>query len=119
MNRTSILAAVALATAAFFACDASAATPPAREFDPVAITAAKTKADHEAIAAAYDAEAAAADRKIKLHEAMLSRYQTPGGKPYMAAMANHCKALIKEYTEAAKHKREMAAEHRRIAATLP
>lgn len=119
MKRTHILAAITFATAAVFTFNASAAAPPIPELDPVTITAAKTKADHEAIAAAYDAEAVVADKKAKLHEGMLRSYQTPGTKPYMAVMVTHCKALTKQYTEAAKLNREMAAEHRKIAAALP
>lgn len=119
MNRTNFIAAITLATAALFTFNASAATPPVGELDPVTITAAKTKADHEAIAAAYDAEAVVAEKKAKLHEAMMRSYQTPGTKPYMAVMVSHCKALTKQYTEASKLDREMAAEHRKIAATLP
>lgn len=119
MNRTNVIAAIALAAASLFALDVSAATPPVGALDPVTVTAAKTKADHEAIAAAYEAEAVVAEKKAKLHEAMLLSYQTPGTKPYMAVMVTHCKALTKQYTEAARLDREMAAEHRKIAASLP
>lgn len=119
MKRTNPLAALTLAAAAVVTFDAAAAAPPIGELDPVTISAAKTQADHEAIAAAYDAEAVVAEKKAKLHEAMLRSYQTPGTKPYMAVMVTHCKALTKQYTEAAKLNRDMATEHRKIAAALP
>lgn len=119
MKRTSILSAVTLAAAAIVAFDASAATPPTGSLDPVTVTAAKTKADHEAVAAAYEAEAVAAEQKAEMHVEMATKYRDFGTKPPWAAMASHCTQLKEQYLEAAKINRELAAEHHRIAAKLP
>jgi hypothetical protein len=81
------------------------------------IAAAKTPADHEAIAQAYDAEAAAADAKSKAHEGMARTYRAGGGAPKAssAAMTGHCDRLMKSYSSAAAEYRALAAEHRKLA----
>jgi hypothetical protein len=119
MERTSILPAVTLAAAALFAFDASAATPPAGSLDPVTVTAAKTKADHEAVAAAYEAEAVAAEQKAQMHVEMAAKYRDFGTKPPWSAMSSHCAQLKKQYLMTAKLNRELADEHHKIAAELP
>jgi hypothetical protein len=82
------------------------------------IAAAKTPADHEAIAKAYEAEAAAADAKAKAHETMARTYRAGGGAPKAssAAMVGHCDRLMKDYSAAAVEYRGLAAEHRKLAA---
>ena len=82
------------------------------------IAAAKTPADHEAIAKAYDAEAAAAEAKAKAHEGMARTYRTGGGTPKASptAMVGHCDRLMKTYSSAAVEYRALAAEHRKLAA---
>ena len=115
-NTSSLLALAAFALLAF---DATAAAPPAGTLDPVTITAAKTRADHEAVAAAYDAEAAAAQRMAQMHEEMAVKYRDFGTKPPWNAMASHCAQLKKQYASAAQVNRDLAAEHRKIAAQLP
>jgi hypothetical protein len=82
---------------------------------PEQIAAAKTPADHEAIAASYDQEAARLEEKAKEHEAMAKSYRSAStGKKgsYAAAMSAHCLNLSKKYREAAEASRAMAAEHR-------
>ena len=80
------------------------------------IAAAKTPADHEAIAKAYDADAAAAEAKAKEHQTMARAYHSAGGtKSTGNAMVRHCDRLVKEYTDAAADYRALAAEHRNMA----
>lgn len=85
---------------------------------PAQIEAAKTSADHETIAAAYDKEAARLESMAKEHEAMSKSYRaaatgTKGSNP--AAMAAHCNKLVTEYKAAAQENRDLAAAHRQMA----
>jgi hypothetical protein len=84
---------------------------------PEQIAAAKTPADHEAIAAAFDQEAARLEAKAKEHDAMSKSYRSAAtGKKGMnaAAMSAHCLKLATKYREAAEENRAMAAEHRKM-----
>lgn len=78
------------------------------------IEAAKTPADHEAIAAAFDQEAARLEARAKEHEKMAHSYRTTGSKvgQKSASMHAHCAKLAKQYSEAAQENRELAKEHR-------
>lgn len=99
----------------------TAATPPVPSLDPVTITAARTKADHEAIAAAYEAEAVAAEKKAKLHREMGNAYSqlAAGTRPAgYRDMVSHCTHLEKTFGDVAKMNRQMADQHRQIAAKL-
>ena len=83
------------------------------------IAAAKTPADHEAIAKQYDAEAAAAEARAKEHEMMVQTYAVAANGPKNAgakSMVGHCKNLVKEYKEAATNYKALAADHRKMAA---
>lgn len=121
MTRSNIIAgvivALALAIVAAISFDASAAGPP-NTLDPVTVTAARTKADHEAIAKAYDREAADLDEKVEMHQRMADAYKY-AGKPVFEIQMKHCLALVKDFKAAADETRALAAEHRKIAATLP
>lgn len=77
---------------------------------------AKTAADHEAIAAYYDKEAAGAKENAELHSKMLKVIKTQGG-PGVAKwhMDTHCADLVKGYESAAKRYTEMAHAHREMA----
>jgi hypothetical protein len=87
--------------------------PAAAEVTEAQIAAARTPADHEAIAKAYEADAATADAKAKQHEAMARTYRSTGGpKSSTNSMARHCERLVKYYTDAATDYRALAAEHR-------
>ena len=83
------------------------------------VAAAKTPADHEAIAKAYDADAAAAEAKARTHEGMARMYRVGGGAPKASstAMVRHCDRLVKDYSAAAVEYRGLAAEHRKLAAS--
>ncbi|SRR6266849_2511672 len=79
---------------------------------------AKTPADHEAIAAFYDQEAAAAEEKAKLHHSNHKTYEKyPPFRGLKAApnMAYHCDALGRYFQEAADQDKALAAGHREMA----
>ena len=78
------------------------------------IEAAKTPAEHEAIAKIYEDEAASLTRKSEMHGEMAKNYRL-GGKPFMAAQAKHCAALEKDYKAAATQNLELAAIHHQLA----
>jgi hypothetical protein len=80
------------------------------------LEAARTPADHAAIAQAYEDEAAALERKADAHEAMAKIYRSGGApKAGSPAMTSHCERLVKEYRGAAQSARSLAAEHRALA----
>jgi hypothetical protein len=104
------VAAVMLSGSAW-AADATMVTP-------AQIEAAKTSADHEAIAASYDNEAAQLEAMAKKHEGMARSYRAAaagakGANP--AAMSAHCNKLITQYKAAAQENRDLAAAHRQMA----
>ena len=72
------------------------------------IAGAKTPADHEAIAAYYDHEAASNQKMAELHRASENIYTK-------TINVLHCKALIKSYEEAARADQALAAWHREMA----
>lgn len=84
--------------------------------DSVTITAAKTRADHEAIAKAYEAEAASLEKMAAMHKNLGETYSgQAGGKSWHTAQAKHCKGVASDLTAAAKEERALAAEHRKLA----
>jgi len=89
---------------------ASAAAP-----DPATISAAKTPADHEAIAKAYEEEAASLDKLAARHKDLGETYGQPGGKLWQAGQSKHCLSVANELAAAARNERALAAEHRKMA----
>jgi hypothetical protein len=79
------------------------------------IAAARTPADHQAIAAAYDAEAKAADEMAADHETMAKAYKSAGAKGGTQSMVSHCGRLVTQYRAAAQEYRALATEHRAMA----
>lgn len=80
------------------------------------VEAARTPADHEAIARAYDSKAVAAEADANGHEAMARTYKAGGApKGNSAAMVRHCERLVTNYRAAATEYRALAAEHRKLA----
>jgi len=101
------IAAVALSGSAW-AADTDA-------LDTVKIEAAKTPADHEAIAKAYEAEAIRFEKMAEMHKSLAQTYSGQGGsKPWHAAQAKHCDAVGASLQTAAKESRELAASHRKM-----
>jgi len=80
------------------------------------IAKAKTPADHEAIAAYYDKQAAAARANAEIHKRMLESYRKAGG-PLLEKwhLDHHCSSLIKDYENAANMNATMAEAHRKMA----
>jgi hypothetical protein len=86
--------------------------------DVVTITAAKTPADHEAIAKAYEAEAASLEKMAAMHKNLGETYSSQaGGKAWHAAQAKHCASVASDLAAAAKAERALAAEHHKMATT--
>ena len=69
---------------------------------------AKTPADHEAIAAYYEKEAASAEAKAALHRKAESNYKPVG-------MAQMCKSIAAYWDKVAKEAKELAKAHLAIA----
>ena len=74
---------------------------------------AKTPADHKAIAAYYDREAAEAKEKAEMHRKTAERYRSFNMKPH--DMVDHCDDLATSYSRVAKDAADMAAAHRATA----
>ena len=75
---------------------------------------AKTAADHEAIAAYYDRQAAEAKKQAELHRKMQKSYAlgSATGKSSVTPFPQHCAALVKHYENAAQEYTTLAAAHR-------
>ena len=80
------------------------------------IESAKTKADHEALAAHYEAEAQALQEKANTHKRMSAAYRIMPSKGGAGGFTAHCDRLIARYEEAAKENLELATLHRQMAA---
>lgn len=78
------------------------------------VAAAKTAADHQAIADYYTGQAAAAAAKVKTHEEMLVSFQKGGGKP-AASWVTHCRGLIDSFKRQQKDYAAMAEEQAALA----
>ena len=79
------------------------------------ISAAKSKADHEALAAHYEAEAKQALDRAERHLRMEKNYRglESGGKG--PKFSQHCKNLVAKYQEAAEENRQLADLHHEMA----
>ena len=94
-----------------------AVAAPGVPVDPATVVAAKTRADHETIAKAYEEEAARLDEQSRLHGQLAKVYGShTAPKYYSTAMQEHCRGLEKEYKASAELNRKLAAVHRRLAA---
>lgn len=84
------------------------------------VQAAKTAADHEALAKEYEKEATAAKAKAAEHRSMAEAYKgmpaISGGKVGAAsAMPQHCESLAKSFDQQAEMYSAMAASERELA----
>lgn len=106
-----LAAGVWLATPALVAAD----VPTAEQID-----AAKTKADHEALAGEYEKLAQEANERSAHHRRLAEHYARirRGQAVRPAAVKAHCEALAKSYAQAAEQYQALAKEHRAIAAEL-
>ena len=110
-TRTALLSAAVMATGLM----AGAANVRAADLDPATIAAAKTPAQHEAIAKAFEDEAAKLEREADKHKDVSQTYAQPGGKPWMKGQVKHCDAVVKDLKAAASEDRALAAEHHKMA----
>jgi hypothetical protein len=81
------------------------------------IGAAKTAAEHEAIAACYDDMAKDAQAKVAEHQKMAKAYSMGGigNQATKTHFHQHCEALIRSYEAEAKEYDAMAKAHRQMA----
>jgi len=80
------------------------------------ITAAKTSADHEKLAAHYEQEAKAARAKAEEHRKMADAYRKAGGALIEKLhFVQHCDALVKSYTATADEFEALAKAEREAA----
>ena len=86
-----------------------------KALDPAKIAAAKTPADHEAIAKAYEAEALKIEKMAEMHKNLGQAYGAPGGKPWQVGQAKHCDSVAASLKTAAQEERALAAEHHNMA----
>ena len=83
------------------------------------IEAAKTKADHEELAAYYEQEAKAAQAKAEQHLDQARRYRK--GAPFVyprataTALIEHCDSIANKYKEIADESAKLAKTHRDLA----
>ena len=110
-----MFAAGIVAAGLVFSVTAPVSIAQAADVTEAQIAAARTPADHEAIAAAYDAEAKAADAMAVNHESMAMAYKSAGAKGGPQSMASHCGRLVTQYRAAAQEYRALATEHRAMA----
>ena len=112
MRPSILLLSAVVAAAGLFGMPGAIAAPP---LDPAAIKTAKTPADHEAIAKAYQEEAANLEKEAAWHEELAENYAVPGGEAWMAGQAKHCDAVVRDLKAAAREDRRLAAAHLKMA----
>ncbi|ADE14826.1 conserved hypothetical protein [Nitrosococcus halophilus Nc 4] len=84
-----------------------------------AVANARTKADHERLAAHYEGEAKHLGKKSEEHQKLAKAYEkVTGVYPKRSYMAQHCKALARRYKEAAEDNRALAKLHHELAAEV-
>ena len=112
MKRSVVMMSVGIAVVGLSSgmLPANAAVPKA-----ATISAAKSPADHEAIAKAYEAEAVSLEKMAAMHKNLGQTYGQPGGKPWQSAQAKHCDSVASDLEAAAKEERALAAEHHKMA----
>jgi hypothetical protein len=93
---------------------ASGPTPPPADLLQ-RIESARTKDDHEALAAYYDREASAARASAATHRKMATSYQGMiGGGRGNVSMPAHCNAIVQAQEAVATEYEAMAAAHRQM-----
>lgn len=79
-----------------------------------AAAAARTRADHEAVAESYEREAASSRERAAAHRRLRDSYASSGLFD-ATGMVGHCTNLILKFTEAANDNAALASLHRRLA----
>lgn len=83
------------------------------------IETARTPADHLALAAHYEREAAAARTVAARHEKMSRSYQASPYEKGGGSMRAHCQSLVRTYQSAAAQYDAIAQDHRQMAQRAP
>jgi hypothetical protein len=87
--------------------------------EPARVASAKTRADHEAIARAYEDTAVTLEKEANVHAQLAKTYgDYHAPKLYSEDMERRCKELEKDLKVSADLNRKLAAIHRKIAAEL-
>jgi hypothetical protein len=113
MKRFILMTTMAAALAMPFASLAAEGLPPGLTSE--AIAAAKTPADHQAIADAYTKEAENLRAVANAHRHMDSYYNEPGHLSAKLGATRHCRALVQAYETAAKDADALAKVHHEMA----
>ena len=115
LNSSRRMAAVLLLAGAALSGCAGLVTAPSPALQQQ-IEAARTRADHEALARYYDGEVANARAKVAEHRKMATGYQgmVSGGRGG-GSMPAHCYAIASSYEGIAAQFEGMAASHRQMA----
>lgn len=79
------------------------------------VAAARTRADHEELAAWYVREAESSRERAAAHRKMRDSYASSFGLYDVAGMVGHCTNLVLKYQEAANKNAALAELHRRLA----
>jgi hypothetical protein len=82
------------------------------------IVSAKTAADHERLAAHFDAKAAQLERDAKDHDELAEDYKRNppvSRRVEKSQSSEHCRDLAKDYAKVAQDARRLAADHRELA----
>ncbi|MBI1731486.1 MAG: hypothetical protein HYR49_01790 [Gammaproteobacteria bacterium] len=117
-RRPHILAVITLCLAGISAPSISVAAEPEHGMEQM-IQAAKSGADHEALAARYDAQAKDLLAQAEAHERMGKRYEALElGTVKGPKFAGHCRKLADNLRTAAREDQELAALHRELAAGM-
>jgi peptidoglycan hydrolase CwlO-like protein len=83
-----------------------------------AVQSAKTRTDHEALAAHYEDSAKEMQAKVDEHKKLLAQYEARKslyGKQAQS-LISHCQGLVRIYEQAAAENMGMAQSHREMAA---
>lgn len=87
--------------------------------EPATVASAKTRADHESIARAYEGAAMRLDAEADTHARLAETYgDYRAPKLYSGEMERHCKDLARDLKASAELNRKLAALHHKIAAEL-
>ena len=108
-----LMTALALGLAACSSAPTTAPTPELQQ----QIGSAKTRADHEALVAYYERQAATAREYSERHRKLAGGYQgyLAGGRGGGAGMTAHCNRLADSYAGIADEYAAMAVAHRQLA----
>lgn len=120
MSKTVMRSLLCAAALAAILGQSGCVTAPGPAPTEMAVANAKTKSDHEAIAAGYEKAAAAATEVSRKHRVLAKSYHgmTVGRGEGGHGMASHCEKLADLYQKAAQENLELAKLHKETAADM-